>query len=109
MPGIYIMKNASRQNLQREGFRYSQFLSDFVDEVYACRFPLLVYRKSIMVECEIAVSLLTGIANINVFDVGTRELYAPFYDREFGAYETVREMDSEIRRQMECLNIEMAG
>lgn len=102
----YIMKNVSKQNLLRGGFQYSQFLSDFADEVYTYKFPLLVYRKNIIVECEMAVSLLTGIVNVNVYAFGTRELYAPFYDREYGAYGTVKEMDAKIRYKMKCLGIE---
>lgn len=104
---IYKISNYSKSFLQDNGFRYSRYLSDCVDEIYTYRFPIISYKKStVLVECEIAVSTITGIVNINVLNAGTRELYAPYYDREFGNYDILKEIDREISNKMSLLGIE---
>lgn len=106
---IYKIKDYSKSFLQKHGFRYSSYLSEHGDEVYVNRFPLTLYDKITTIECEIATSAMTGIVNVNVYGSGnTRELYAPYYNREYGTYEIVSAIDLKIESKLEELGIEKA-
>lgn len=98
--------NYTKEHLSKLGFRYSRFLSDLGDEVYTYRFPVATYNNRPTLECEIAVSTMTGVININVYNTGTRELYAPYYDREFGHYdEIIKAIDIKIKNKLKELGI----
>lgn len=101
----YKMLDYSKSYLQNNNFKYCRYLSDFGDDVYTYKFPLIVYKKTNIVECEIAVSTMTGVININVYNTGTRELYAPYYDREFGHYEIIKAIDIKIKNKLKELGI----
>lgn len=69
---IYKMKNYSKNFLQKYRFRYSSYLSEYDDEVYTYKFPVLYSIKVPVIECEISVSTLTGVANVNVYKAGKK-------------------------------------
>ncbi len=102
----YKMNNYSKEFLQKNRFRYNSYLSDYGDEVYTYRFPVISYSKTATIECEIAVSTTTGVVNANVYNTGTRELYASYYNREFGKYEIIKYIDTKIDRKLKELGIE---
>ncbi len=104
----YKMNNYSNEFLQKNKFRYNSYLSDYGDEVYTYKFPLVSYSKTATIECEIAVSVMTGAVNVNVYNAGTRELYAQYYNREYGKYEILKSIDSKINNKLEELGIEKA-
>ena len=49
---IYKMKNYSKEFLLNHKFRYSSHLSEYVDEIYIYKFPV-VYYKNIYLENKI--------------------------------------------------------
>lgn len=102
----YKMKDYSKEFLQKNRFRYNSYLSDYGDEVYTYRSPLVSYARTTTIECEIAVSVITGTVNVNVYNAGTRELYAQYYDREFGRYEIMESIDARIDDKLMGLGIE---
>lgn len=104
----YKIRDYSKEFLQKHKFRYSSFLSEYGDEVYTYKFPLVFFNKTATIECEIAVSLTTGITNINVYNAGTKELYASYYDREFGNCELLKSIDMKIDNKLKELKIEKA-
>lgn len=103
---IYKMKNYSKEFLQKHKFRYSSYLSEYGDEVYTYKFPVISYNKTTTIECEIAVSIMTGVVNVNVYNAGTRELYTQYYNREYGNYEIMKSIDSKISNKLKELGIE---
>lgn len=102
----YKMNNYSKEFLQKHKFRYSNYLSDYGDEIYTYKFPVIFYNKTATLECEISVSTITGIVNLNIYNAGTRELYASYYNRDFGRYEIIESIDLEIDRKLKELGIE---
>lgn len=103
---IYKINDYSKEFLQRHKFRYSSYLSEYGDEIYTYKFPLITYNKSATIECEIAVSLATGVVNVNVYNAGTKELYASYYNREFGKCEILNSIDMKIEKKLKELGIE---
>lgn len=101
----YKIRDYSKEFLQKRKFRYSSYLSEYGDEVYTYRFPLSVYGRTATIECEIAVSLTTGIANVNVYNAGTKDLYASYYNREFGNCEILKSIDAKIENKFKELGI----
>lgn len=102
----YKIKDYSKEFLQKHKFKYNNYLSDVSDEIYTYKFPLLTYNKTTTIECEIAVSVTTGIANVNVQNIGTKELYSSYYDREYGNYEHLNSIDMKIEKKLNELGIE---
>lgn len=102
----YKIKDYSKHFLQKHRFRYSSYLSEYNDEIYTYRFPLITYNKITTIECEIAVSVTTGVVNLNVYNAGTKELYASYYDREFGNCELLKSIDMKIEKKLKELGIE---
>ena len=102
----YKMKNYSKKFLQDNGFRFNRNISDATEEIYTYRLPLISYNKVTTIECEIHVSATSGMVNINVINSSTRELYASYYNREYGNYEIVRLMDIKINKKIKELGIE---
>ena len=103
---IYKIQDYSKSYLQNHGFKYSSYLSDYVDEIYTYRFPLISYNKVVTISCEIAISTTTGMVNVNVLNGNTRELYASYYDREYGNYEIIKLIDIKINNKLKELGIE---
>lgn len=103
---IYKIKNCSKEYLQSHKFRYCRYLSEYCDEVYVYKFPLVSYDKIITIECEISVSTMTGIVNVNVYKAGTRELYSSYYNREFGKCKILKSIEAKIHRKLKELGIE---
>lgn len=102
----YRIKDYSKEFLQKHRFRYSSYLSEYGDEIYTYRFPLITYNKITTIECEIAVSVTTGVVNVNVYNTGTKELYSSYYDREFGSCELLKSIDIKIENKLKELGIE---
>ena len=102
----YIMSNHSKKFLLDNGFKFNRNLSDSTEEIYTYRFPLISYNKIATIECEISVSTVTGIVNVNVLNGSTRDLYASYYDREYGNYEIIKLIDIKINNKLKELGIE---
>ncbi len=102
----YKIKNYSKEFLLKNRFRYSSYLSDYGDEVYTYQFPVCSYNKAITIECEIAVSTMTGIVNVNVYNAGTKELYSSYYNREYGNCSLIESIDLKINNKLKELGIE---
>lgn len=102
----YKIKDYSKEFLQQHKFRYSSYLSEYGDDVYTYRFPLIYYKKTVTIECEIAVSTSTGIVNVNVYNASTKDLYTSYYNREFGSYELLKSIDMKIETRLKELGIE---
>ena len=103
---IYKIQDYSKSYLQKHGFKYSPYVSEYVAEIYTYRFPLISYNKVATISCEIAISTVTGIVNVNVLNSNTRDLYASYYDREYGNYEIIKLIDIKINNKLKELGIE---
>lgn len=104
---IYKMNNYSKEFLQKHKFKYSSHLSEYVDEIYTYKFPLIYSIKIPVIECEISVSTETGVVNVNVYKAGTREVYPAYYNKEYGNYKNIiRVIDTKINRKLKELGIE---
>ena len=104
---IYKMEDYSKELLKKHKFKYSSYLSEIGDEVYTYKFPVLYSIKTPVIECEIAVSITTGIANVNVYNAGTRNLYPAYYNQEYGNYKNImRLIYTKINRKLKELGIE---
>jgi len=83
----YYKKNPTRTWLINNNFKYSRIFSDEEQTVYTHRFPVHKYGCFVTLECEIQMDVSNGrIIDINVYDYGSRSLYAPFYYSEYGNY-----------------------
>lgn len=101
----YKMSDYSKDFLQSKGFKYNRTLSNSSDDIYTYRFPLITYNKNILVECEIIVSCTTGTINVNVLSTGTKELYASYYNRDYGNNELLKSIDKKIENKLKDLGI----
>lgn len=102
----YKIKDYSKEFLQKHKFRYSNYLSDCGDEIYTYKFPVDSYKKAITLECEIAVSIMTGVVNVNVYRAGTHDLYSSYYNREYGKSKLIETIDKKINKKLKELGIE---
>lgn len=75
----YIMHNPDKNLLIKLGFHWSRLFSDEDQNAYVFVFP--VYRHNLynILECRLIVYLESGDIRIDVRDVDTKGLYAPFY------------------------------
>lgn len=103
---IYKMKNYSKEFLLKHKFRYSSHLREYVDEIYTYKFPVVYYKNIITIECEISVSTMTGVVNVNIYNAGTRELYSSYYNRECGKCKLIKSIDLKIDKKLKELGIE---
>ena len=104
---IYKIKDYSKDFLQRHKFKYSSYLSEYGDEIYTYKFPVLYHIKTPVIECEIAVSTSTGIVNVNAYKAGTKDLYPAYYNRKYGSHRNImRLIDAKINRKLKDLGIE---
>lgn len=102
----YKMNDYSKAFLQKHKFKYSSYLSGYGDEVYAYKFPVVSYNRVTTIECEISVSTITGVININIYNANTKDLYSAYYNREFGNCKLVKSIDLEINKKLKELGIE---
>ena len=100
----YVLKT-TKDDLYSKGFHYNKMMSDDVTDCYSLRFPVHRYKKSITLECELIVELQTGNVIINVFNYGTNDIYAPYYNREYGNYPILDTIDAVIKAQFKKLGV----
>ena len=93
----------SKDDLYRKGFHYNKLMSDDNVEFYSMRFPVMKYKNTPTLECELTVELQTGQVQINVFNYGTNDVYAPYYSSEYGKYETLDKIDEVIKTRLKKL------
>ncbi len=87
----------TKEWLLSNGFRYNRLFSDDEAEVYTYRFPVYKYNKFTALECELKVMLGNDVINVNVYDYGTNDKYAPFYYCEYGNYDKIlKEINKKI-------------
>ena len=101
----YIMSNHSKKFLLDNGFRFNRNLSDSTEEIYTYRFPVVSYKKSTVIECEISVSVNTGITTVSVINTSTKDLYCAYYNREYGRSEVVKSIDTHVNKKLKGLGI----
>lgn len=89
----------TKGDLYSKGFRYNKLMSDETD-FYSIRFPVHKYKRYTTLECEIMVELQTGDITINVFDCGTKEIYTPFYNQEYGKHEILNLINKVIEERL---------
>ena len=102
--GRITIDNYTKEHLTILGFKYNRYLSDLGDEVYTYKFPVSTYNSHPTLECEIAVSTINGVVNINVFNAQTRELYPSYYNREYGYNKILANIDTKTSKELERLN-----
>ena len=98
---MYMMKNCTKERLEKLGFKYSGLLSYSKETYYTYRFIAYKYRDSPMIEAEISVMLEDGSANVSVFGYRTRSRYAPWYCKGTLGYDGKNEVVEEIDRLIE--------
>lgn len=96
---------ATKQELYDKGFRFNKFMSTDEVSYYSIRFPVLKYNKATTVEGEITTELETGNVHINVYNFGTNDIYVPYYNSEYGKYDTLDIINSAIQKQLGKLGI----
>lgn len=90
----------TKDELYSKGFHYNKLMSDDVTDYYSLRFPVLKYKKMTTLECELTVELQTGAVVLNVFNYGTNDIYVPYYNNQYGQYETLDIINAAIKTQM---------
>ena len=96
---------ATKDELYSKGFHYNKLMSDMDSYFYSLRFPVLKYKKTPTLECELSVELQTGDVIINVFNYGTCDIYPPFYNNEYGKFETLDVIHSAIKTQLKRIGV----
>ncbi len=105
---VYKIKDYSKEFLKKHKFRYCSHLSECIDDIYTYKFPVVNYKKITTIECEISVSTMTGVVNVNVYNAGTMELYPSYYDRKYGNCKFIKSIDLKIDKKLKELGIEKA-
>lgn len=95
----------TKDALYKKGFYYNKFMSSEDSDVYSTKFPVYKYKKSTVLECEVSVELQTGDVVINVFNYGTRDIYAPFYNAEYGKCEILYDINNAIELQLKKFGV----
>ena len=107
------MKDYSKENLERLGFRPSSYLSNYEETYYVYRFTVYRYRYIPTIEADIIVRLEDGEVSIDVFDKNTHGKYAAWYCRNvlgyFGENRVVEEIDRLIAKKLKQLGIKEVG
>lgn len=86
MINTYIKKNVTKEWLLKNEFRYNRFFSTKEDTIYTYRFPVVYIKgkNKVSIECELLLYYPDGNVYINVYNAGTRDKYAPYYNSEYG-------------------------
>lgn len=106
----YIKRNVTKEWLAKNNFKYNNVLSDEENEVYAYRFPVHKNGFFTVLECEIAICFNSGEVNVDVFEYGTRDRYAPFYYVEYGNYDVMlKSINDKIENELKKLRIKKKG
>lgn len=93
--------------LENNKWYYSKMLSTEEETIYTYRFAVYTYGIHTTLECEFMVSYQTKLIDINIFEAGSRTLYAPFYYQEYGNYDSIMSIIiKNIEKEMRRMNIE---
>lgn len=104
--GKYVKRNVDKNWLIKNNFKYSSILSDENEDIYTYRFPVYKNGGFTILECEIAVCLNTENINVDVFEYGTRDRYAPFYYIEYGNYDVIlQSIWNQINKELKKFDI----
>lgn len=94
--------------LENNHWYYSKLLSSDDDPVYTYRFTVFKYGTISTLDAEFTYHLNDNDVTVNVFDGGTRYIYAPFYCLEYGNYDSVMEtINNCINKEIKRFNMEL--
>lgn len=99
----------TKDELYHKGFYYNKLMSDEELDCYSVRFPVLKYNKQTTVECELTVELQTGNVIINVYNYRSNDIYVPYYNNEYGTYETLDTIQKAIDNHLKKLGAKNRG
>ena len=102
----YYMPDTSRDMLDRHDFRYRSSMSDSKESIYEHFFPVYRYHADITLEGRFMLVRETGKILVDVFDAGSKGIYAPWYydEGDLHAY-IIKIIDSNIEKEMKRLGI----
>lgn len=99
--------NVTKRFLDSHRWYYSKMFSDNDEPFYTYRFPVYTYGIHTTLECEFLLNYKENVIDINVFELGSRTLYAPFYYQEYGKYDSIMQIIiNNIEKEMKKLGIE---
>lgn len=93
----YIATNL--QTLKDNGFKYN-----YQEKYYTYDFPVYKYKRRPVIFCKVFVYEEDKTIRFEVVD-GNNNLYASYYNREYGKNELLNGIDSVIRKQFKILSI----
>ena len=89
-------------------WNFSRELSDRENQIYLHSFPIIRDKNNgrITIMGEFIYNESTKTIRTNVYDVGTGNMYAPYYDREYGDFSIIVNMCIDaINKEMKRLGI----
>lgn len=81
----------TKEILKENNFRY-------IDGIYSYRFPVYKYKNDPILWCILYVDIENNSCNINIFDQNNN-IYAQYFDREYGNNIVVEDIDKRINLQ----------
>lgn len=100
----YYHPKLTKQFLAKNHFKYSYGWSDEDDPAYIASFPVYRYYCVTTLELRIVVYYNSNQVKLDVIDVGSRGIYAPWYRGEaYKKYPLLREVDKNIEKIMKSL------
>ena len=104
--GCKYKLKTTKDELYKKGVVYNKLMSEDGLDCYSIRFWVLKHNKIPTVDCELTVELQTGNVMINVFQHGTNDIYAPYYNNEYGVYKTLDIINGTIQKYLDRLGVE---
>ena len=100
-------ENVTEKWLLDNHFRYNRIYSDGDSIAYTYRFPVYKYGCCVTLDGEIVI-FLDGEVKLNVYDVNTRNKYAPFYYNEYGDFSAILNViNNNFEKQLKKFDIKI--
>ncbi len=97
--------NRNKAWMANNYFRYDSKRSGNNESIYCYAFPVWRSGDFITLEARITVTLETGIVETDVYDVGFRGKYAPYYLKPAYYEPLLQEINNKIERKLKEFNI----
>lgn len=100
------LKKVTKRWLTENGFKKSTLYSTKSETVYEKRFPCYKWGIIHTLECEVLLYMKDGTVKINIYDYGTRTIYAGAYTTEDNSYEFImRRINRSVSIKLKKLGI----
>ena len=105
----YRLLDCNKEKLNTIGYHFAKSYCDEGETLYMFKFPVYKYSDYCTLEARLLTILETGETRLDVYDVSTHGVYAPWYIKDAAHEPIIQKINETISKTFQKLHIKEIG